>query len=638
MAVAHDGEANVSGAVNFGNTITLASKTTAGSDRAGVVMVGWENAEGATVSSVTWNGVSMGAARISQVNDLQTPDAIFNSSIYVIVNPPTGASDVVVTFSDDVRGGAGAAGFTGVDQTTPVRAGSTVGLEASAGGTQSVTVNASAGDMAVDAAMDESGGGGATVDASQTQVFKVENTSGGEKWSMGSYEALSGSSVGMAWDSTDFWCQCALALASAGATAELEQEGFRWGVDDDSESAHTFEAAQDTSIEIDDSQSRLLRVLVDGTLDPASTAFTLRYQKNGSGGYTAVPVGASSKTTPVIEAGDATESGNNTATTSWATVAYPNASTGDLLIFCISWDDSTATTDVAEPAGPNSEVLSEINATPATDAGTETRCKCWYTVATGTWTAGNLTFTPTASEQWTAAVIRIPAGEFDSVTPIGGSGTNGAAAGDETAVLNAAFTAGSTDGGGKLCVWTSADADPQTVAANWTEVANEDRGAVSGGFFTRDAAVTNSESISAGTVATIASDSWASVTFVVRAPTVNNEVYITTSANITGGGEATTARLTAPSGKTTGDFTTGRRWDDENGSDSIDIAEDFYTELEWLVALSSTPSPDDFFDFRVYAGSSALDTYTVTPRWAIPSAGGGLSIPIAMYHYRRMSH
>jgi hypothetical protein len=51
----------------------------------------------------------------------------------------------------------------------------------------------------------------------------------------------------------------------------------------------------------------------------------------------------------------------------------------------------------------------------------------------------------------------------------------------------------------------------------------------------------------------------------------DNEVYVDTSSSVASGGEATTARLTAPSGKTTGDFTIGRRWDDENGSDSIDI-------------------------------------------------------------------
>ena len=48
-------------------------------------------------------------------------------------------------------------------------------------------------------------------------------------------------------------------------------------------------------------------------------------------------------------------------------------------------------------------------------------------------------------------------------------------------------------------------------------------------------------------------------------------VYIAPSANITAGGQATTAQLAAPSGKTTADFSVGRMWDDENGTDLVDI-------------------------------------------------------------------
>ena len=224
--------------------------------------------------------------------------------------------------------------------------------------------------------------------------------------------------------------------------------------------------------------------------------------------------------TPTLGTGEGTESGNNTASSSWA-VSHPAASTGDLLIFCISWDDSTTTTDVTEPAGPNSEVLSEVNATPAVSSDTEVRCKVWYTIATGAWTASTIAFTPSASEQWTAAVVVIPAGEFDAADPIGASTTHASAASTETAVLSAAFTAGSTDGDGRLFCWTAADADPQTLAADWTQVANQDRGAVSGGLFSRDVEVTDSESIAQDTVSTIAGDSWCSVSFIVRAPTTS---------------------------------------------------------------------------------------------------------------------
>jgi hypothetical protein len=98
------------------------------------------------------------------------------------------------------------------------------------------------------------------------------------------------------------------------------------------------------------------------------------------------------------------------------------------------------------------------------------------------------------------------------------------------------------------------------------------------------------------------------------------ELGITLSSNVASGGEATTARLTAPSGKTTSNFTTGRRWDDENGSDSIDITADYYTELEWVLTTQSPATNGDYFEFRVYDGDSALDTYTVTPKWTIGDA------------------
>jgi hypothetical protein len=117
------------------------------------------------------------------------------------------------------------------------------------------------------------------------------------------------------------------------------------------------------------------------------------------------------------------------------------------------------------------------------------------------------------------------------------------------------------------------------------------------------------------------SDSWAAVCVALRPVTFSNEVYVSTSANITAGGEATTARLTAPSGKSTSDFVTGRRWDDENGNDTINLTLDDYTEVEWLVALSSAPVDTDYFEFRVYAGSTALTTYTLTPKWTVGSGG-----------------
>ena len=66
-------------------------------------------------------------------------------------------------------------------------------------------------------------------------------------------------------------------------------------------------------------------------------------------------------------------------------------------------------------------------------------------------------------------------------------------------------------------------------------------------------------------------------------------------------------------------------WDDENGTDSIDITVDDYTELEWCLQAQSPAANGDYFDFRVYAGAAALDSYTVTPRWTLGSGGGASS-------------
>lgn len=410
------------------------------------------------------------------------------------------------------------------------------------------------------------------------------------------------------------------------ATGTSEQTAFRFGVDDGNEASHTWAASENANLSAA-TGTKLLRLQVDSTGDLASAAYTLRAQKNGSGGYLPVNVGSTTKITPVLESGDVTSSGNNTATGSWA-VSHPAASTGDLLIWVIAWDDSTAVTGVTPPSGPNGETLTAINATPVTDASTETRIKAWYTVATGSWSASTRTFTPSASEQWQAHVIKVPAGEFDSVTPIGAVGTAAATGVADTAALSPAYTVGASDGSGKLVWATSVDADALVTLDNgWTAIANTRLSTtISNGVAVRDSAVSDSESVSAASW-TIASDSWASVAFVVRAPTVTNEVYVDASANIAAGGEATTARLSVPNSHS---FTTGRRWDNENGSDATDIAANNYSEFEWCITLAGSLSNGDYYDFRLYAGTTALTTYTNTARWTVSASSTGTGAPVTV--------
>ena len=96
------------------------------------------------------------------------------------------------------------------------------------------------------------------------------------------------------------------------------------------------------------------------------------------------------------------------------------------------------------------------------------------------------------------------------------------------------------------------------------------------------------------------------------------------SANITASGENTTAQLTAPSGKTTGDFGGGRIQDDENPGDAVDLASDEYREDEWSIAAVDPPDgtylgaqDGETYQFRVLIDGVVVDTYTVTPEWTI---------------------
>ncbi len=92
------------------------------------------------------------------------------------------------------------------------------------------------------------------------------------------------------------------------------------------------------------------------------------------------------------------------------------------------------------------------------------------------------------------------------------------------------------------------------------------------------------------------------------------------SANIAASGEATTVQLTAPAGKTTGDFDAGRIQDDENPADSVDVTLDDYTEMEWAIEATADARAVQY-DFRITKAGVVLDTYTVTPKLTI--TGGG---------------
>lgn len=92
------------------------------------------------------------------------------------------------------------------------------------------------------------------------------------------------------------------------------------------------------------------------------------------------------------------------------------------------------------------------------------------------------------------------------------------------------------------------------------------------------------------------------------------------SANIAASGADTTAQLTAPSGKTTGDFGGGRIQDDENPGDDVNVALAEYREDEWCIEALAASVDGETYQFRVVFDGDFADTVTVTPELTIADA------------------
>ena len=458
-----------------------------------------------------------------------------------------------------------------------------------------------------------------------TQIYTYDDTSGSR---------LSGGSPGISAYANSAGTSGIdkVTLDNMVAAAAVDQEGARFGIDDGSESAHSWAQAQDVNDSVAIGTARLIRALINGTGDPASAAFTLRYQKNGAGGYLPVPVGpsvAEAYAQPTWGAVGTAASGTNTANPSYPTGI--SASTSKLLAVCTGRSD-VANAAFTAPAGWTS--LGQLEGGTGTfgvDTGTRRVGFFLKDTTTGseTGTTGNFGYTEGGATNSTLRVsvfrIEVPAGYTLDTSFVSGADTS-----NGTNYSAAASSSVTFDPNRLVLVGVAQNIDTGTLSA----VSLTATGVTFGTLTSRaSTAVTNgndhrhilySAPVSSGTATvaptfayTISASGSGPVGFLVlraRLPAVTNEIYVAASANIAAGGEATTARLTPPSGKTTSDFVTGRRWDDENGADAIDITVDDYTEVEWSINTQAPAANGDYFDFRVYAGASALTSYTVTPR------------------------
>ena len=214
MAVAYDGEANVTAGLNGVTSVTLSGKTTAGSNRCAIWHAGWGD-DLSNITTITYAGTGMTSAVVVDGSGI-------TGAIYRFLNPTTAGSDVAVSWGAAVYGACGCSSYNGVDQTTPVSGTANATNLSSTPAT--VNITSATGEVVVD------GCGQAyatpTVGAGQTQVFNSDGGSG-FYFGLGSREA-GAATVTMSWtfSGNQGWVIVAASLKAAAEAGGATYPGW----------------------------------------------------------------------------------------------------------------------------------------------------------------------------------------------------------------------------------------------------------------------------------------------------------------------------------------------------------------------------------------------------------------------------
>lgn len=205
QGVVHDGEANQSQITSSSTTHTVANKTTAGTNRLGVLRCAIS--EPTLATGATWNSVAM-----TPLVTAQNPTDLRGVVSYWIAAPATAASSVVLTTSAPLTSICVASSYTGAHQTT--QAGDTT----TASGTTSpasvdCTVNAN--ELIVDILYFLGAGTVPAVGADQTSELGTDNGT----WHATASRQAAASGQTMSWTLTSptRWTQACAALQPAAA-------------------------------------------------------------------------------------------------------------------------------------------------------------------------------------------------------------------------------------------------------------------------------------------------------------------------------------------------------------------------------------------------------------------------------------
>lgn len=410
----------------------------------------------------------------------------------------------------------------------------------------------------------------------------------------------------------------------------VDQEGYRFRNDDGSETTATWAASQDTDLTAVLGTRRLRTILNVTSGDPATATYRLDYRKSTDTQY--LPV--SPAPTPAIPTFQNSNSNSGTAA---VTLAWPGSYlVGDIaLLFVESCGGEPASLSVA--AG----FAAVTNSPQATGAGTAgTQLTAFWCRATSL-AMGQITVADPGDHCFVAMLNFRGCVEAGNPIHITAGGVK-AAAGTTTTFDSVTTTVDN------CLIVNVATRDNDSAAAAWSAWANASLSGVTERF---DSGTTSgngggvgvgtgglaTHGASGATTATVTSSVDGHMTIALLPQ--NPAIVLQPSSNIGAGGtDATTAQLTSPAGKTTGDFQAGAISDDTDPLPTLDLASGKYTELEFCVATAGPATTGDTYQFRIGSGSyqagAVLSSYSVTPQWIIGSGGGSVFNP---YFYSRLA-
>lgn len=393
----------------------------------------------------------------------------------------------------------------------------------------------------------------------------------------------------------------------------MEQEGFRFRNDDGNETTATWYVAQDTNATKALAANLRLRLLANATGDPPNTLYKLYFKKSTETYYKIAQIGATVTIPTFVNKG-------TFANGTGVIEVQPPASLqmNDFLVLVLNSANQAFTA-----MDGWTEMTNSPQSTGTAGAAGGVSAGVYYK-----WTDGNEIFVHivdpgsyVTGQMYAFRGVDRNIGVHVSAGSVDSSATTSLSCPSVTTTIDNCLIVN--------VIGLDKDlADSDTISsvtnASLGSVTEQHDQTVTAGAGGGIALITGTKAVAGGSGNTTAtgdtSTTHAYVTFAL--PPNRRPIYIATSSNITASGDATTAQLNAPSGKSTSDFVTGRMWDDENGTDSINITTDDYTELEWCLQAQSPAANGDIYEFQVWKADSPLHTYTLLPTWAIGTPAG----------------